>query len=69
MFSNLLGGLSEVLAPTIKSDKEDFIKHWRAIKHFYVDQNSIYLIFFYFFYFIFIIIIIIIQKQANNTTK
>ncbi|KAL6067572.1 Regulator of gluconeogenesis Rmd5 [Balamuthia mandrillaris] len=40
MVSRLFSALGDVLAPPVKSPLEDFRNHWRAIRHFYIDERD-----------------------------
>ncbi len=40
MVSRFFSAIGEVLAPTLQTPLEDFRLHWRAIKHFYIDDKG-----------------------------
>ncbi|ELR20707.1 uncharacterized protein ACA1_054530 [Acanthamoeba castellanii str. Neff] len=40
MVSRFFSAIGEVLAPTLQTPLEDFRLHWRAIKHFYIDDKD-----------------------------
>jgi hypothetical protein len=40
MVSRFFNAIGEVLAPTLRTPLEDFRLHWRAIKHFYIDDKG-----------------------------
>jgi hypothetical protein len=41
MVSRFFSAIGEVLAPTLQTPLEDFRLHWRAIKHFYIDDKGL----------------------------